>query len=135
MAPESPGKSDADAFAEAYRQHAATLRNWYVAYGIGGPVLFLGNEKLAQKLVAAGEFGRVGVLFLLGVALQVALAMCDKYADWICYYQAAKPSALRSPLSPLAEWWVEANWPSLLLDAGSFILFAAATVLAFRAVV
>ncbi len=135
MATGASGKSDADAFAEAYRQHAATLRNWYVAYGIGGPVLFLGNEKLAQKLVAAGEFGIVGVLFLVGVAFQVVLAMFDKYADWICFYQAANPSAPPSPLYGLAAWWVKTNWPSLLLDVGSFILFAAATVLAFRAVV
>ncbi len=37
-----------------YEGYAQTLRTWFVAYGIGGPVLFLSSDGLREQLVASG---------------------------------------------------------------------------------
>ena len=34
---------------ENYAEYAKTLRSWLVAYGIGGPVLFLTNKDAPEK--------------------------------------------------------------------------------------
>jgi len=123
--------AEAKAFAEAYRHHAGTLRNWFVAYGIGAPVLFLSNEKLWAKFAQTGHAKQIGALFLLGVAAQVSLALVDKYADWLCFIVLTKPETHQGRFHRAAEWWVEANWPSIALDFASLILFALATWIAF----
>jgi hypothetical protein len=128
-APSSPNP-EADAFTAAYRHHATTLRNWFVAYGVGGPVLFLTNDKLYTALKASGNLGLIGWTFLTGVALQVLLAFIDKYADWICYQKSITNPANPSRLQRAASWWVEANVPSVLLDLASGVLFGIATVTA-----
>lgn len=123
---------DAEAFAAAYRQHATTLRNWFVAYGVGGPVVLLTNSTLLAALKASSDLATVGWSFLLGVGLQVLLALIDKYADWICYRHALHPDNPATKCQRLATWWVEANAPSFLMDLSSMVLLSVATVTVFR---
>lgn len=130
----SPANTEAESYAAAYRQHATTLRNWLVAYGVGGPALFLTNDTLRNALKGSGFLQLVGWTFLLGVALQVCLAFIDKYADWICYQRCMNPAWPPSCASRLATWWVDANAPSILVELGSMVLFAIATVTAFQTV-
>jgi hypothetical protein len=127
----SDPKTEAEEYAAAYRQHATTLRNWIVAYGVGGPVIFLGNDKLRDSLRDSGYLQVVGWTFLIGVALQVVLSFLDKYADWICWQDCVTPNQRR--WTRRAKWWVNANWPTMLLESASMILLAVATVFAFNA--
>lgn len=131
--PETSPNPEAEGYATAYRQHATSLRNWLVAYGVGGPALFLTNDKLRDALKASGCLQLVGWTFLLGVALQVCLSFLDKYADWICYQRCLNPNWPESRASRLAAWWVDANAPSIVIELASMILFAVATVAAFQA--
>jgi hypothetical protein len=132
---------DAKDYAEAYRQHATTLRNWFVAYGVGGPAVLLTNEKLQLALKSSGSYALVGWFFLAGVALQVLLAFVDKYADWICYWRCEKAPPAAPPQAPppltlsqrLAAWWVQDNRPSIALDLASMAFLAFATGTAFYA--
>lgn len=41
-------------FYEAYVGFARALRVGFIAYGIGGPAVFLTNEAAASKLIASG---------------------------------------------------------------------------------
>jgi hypothetical protein len=37
-----------------YLEYNRVLRTWFVAFGIGGPALFLANDSVSKKLAAAG---------------------------------------------------------------------------------
>jgi len=125
---------------EAYRQHAATLRNWFVVYGIGGPVLVVTHDTILSKVLNSGHVITVALLFFAGVFSQIFLAMCDKYADYILYRQElvlVDPRAKRllqqhgkvaECLDRFAENWIAKNWPSIVLDVLTLMSFVAATV-------
>ena len=134
-------------YAEAYRQHTAALRHWFLAYGIGGPVLFVGNEHIWKRVQHAAGLEWVGGTFLAGIALQVMLAIVDKYADWIGYCWTAEPlPALPTTARRLkklgrwiedrkhgaSDWWIHNDWPSVLGDAATAALFGLATINAFK---
>ncbi len=47
--------NQATEYLEAYAEHSKVIRTWFVAYGIGAPVLLLTNEALARTLKASGS--------------------------------------------------------------------------------
>ena len=112
---------------EAYRHHAATLRNWYVAFGVGAPVLFLSNEDLWQKFASSDKFVAISSIFFMGVAFQILLAFFDKYANWVRYYELVTKN--NKPSHKIAEWWMHNDFLSIFLDIGSLVLFGIATFL------
>jgi hypothetical protein len=65
-----------------YLEYNKVLRTWFVAFGIGGPALFLANETLAKRLAQVGLLKPVVALFLAGVAAQVLGAFINKIANW-----------------------------------------------------
>ncbi len=65
-------------FYAAYEEHTKTLRTWLVAYGIGAPVLFITHDTLMKAVQKSGEGRSLGLLFLIGVAIQVVLAALNK---------------------------------------------------------
>jgi hypothetical protein len=69
-------------FYEPYVALARSLRVWFIAYGIGGPVLFLSNETAWKSLIKAGQARAVALLFLAGVATQVITVLIHKAAMW-----------------------------------------------------
>lgn len=74
------GKTDKDGHFSNYSEYSKALRSWLVAYGIGGPVLFLTNEAVSQKLINNQNSKWIIFLFLSGVVLQVLLAFINKWA-------------------------------------------------------
>jgi hypothetical protein len=126
--------SESEEFATAYRQHATTLRNWFVAYGVGGPALLLTNEKLQSTLRTYGRIESIGWCFLVGVGLQVLLSFFDKYADFVCYWRCLENVTTPTSSQKIASWWAKSNWPSILIELTSMGLFALATGTVFRAV-
>jgi hypothetical protein len=115
-------------WAESYRQHAATLRT--VAFGVGGPVLVLGNEKAWKKVSRAADADWVGWLFFAAVGVQVALAIVDKYADWFGLYGALM-GATRTKKFKVAEWWLACDSISIAADVVAAACLAYAAYLLF----
>src|SRR5437667_8179111 len=74
-----------------YNEFAKALRTWFVAYGIGGPVLLLTNETLRSRIAASGSARYIAAAFLLGVAAQILLAILNKTTLWFCYRAAREP--------------------------------------------
>lgn len=110
-----------------YAEYSKTLRAWLVAYGIGGPVLFLTNDKAANKLATASNAGFVIKLFLVGVVLQIAGTAVNKWAAWHVW------SSLDEPLNDKG-WWLrqwcrinEQTWIDMAVDGLSIGAFAWAT--------
>jgi ascorbate-specific PTS system EIIC-type component UlaA len=110
-----------------YSDYSRSLRTWLVAYGVGGPVLFVTNETLAARIAESGYAGQIGSAFLLGVALQIILSLINKWGAWHMYagtgddeYQATRRY----------RFWAFVNqqsWLDLVLDVVSFGAFIFAT--------
>ena len=81
---QSPEDNTTTEYYNAYHYYSNLLRTWLVAYGVGGPILFLSNEALWKRLASDGT--SLGFLFLGGVALQVIVAALNKTVMWACYF-------------------------------------------------
>ena len=75
-----------------YADYSRTLRAWLVAYGIGGPILFVTNDKITEKVSKSGFATEIIALFLAGVGLQVLLSMVNKWGAWHLYRGAGDPA-------------------------------------------
>jgi hypothetical protein len=120
------------AFFANYSEYAKTLRAWLVAYGIGGPVLFLTNNDLSIALKTSACRNWIVDLFLVGVALQVILAFINKWCAWHMYI-GEYDSALQDKRGyKFWSWLNERSWIDMTFDGLSLISFAVSTLLAIH---
>src|SRR4030042_1486788 len=75
---------------EAYFEYNRILRTWLVAFGIGGPALFLVHKDIVQQLIANNKLIQIGILFMIGVICQVIGAFLNKIANWYVHLPTAK---------------------------------------------
>lgn len=108
---------------QAYAEYNKTLRTWFVAFGVGGPALFLVNEKLAAALVQAGQLRLVVILFLSGATAQVLGAFLNKVANWYVYQSMVSDDMNGTPVHKASEYFVNVFWPDILLDVGTIASF------------
>ena len=111
-----------------YEHYAHLLRTWLVAYGIGGPVILLTRPEIWMKNISPGYAKFVGVLFLVGVVLQVLLALINKTVAWICYYGGTKETCK-------PKWWYKCAYRvsemfliDFIVDLLTIVLFSIATI-------
>lgn len=116
-------------FYEAYAGFARSLRTWFIAYGIGAPVLFLTNKE-AWSLISASAQGRtIAYLFLAGVALQIVAAMIYKTAMWYLYVSELENHRASDWRVKVADWISENYWLEIIVfDLGALVLFGWATL-------
>jgi hypothetical protein len=123
----SKGKSkpeeDAVGTFQAYAEYNKILRTWFVAFGVGGPALFLVNDKLSHALVQASQLRLVVVLFLAGATAQVLGAFLNKVANWYMYQSMVDDKADGTLTHKVSEYFVNAFWPDILLDLGTIASF------------
>ena len=134
--PTEPQKRDSDKASDLfddYDEFAKVLRTWFVAYGIGGPVLLLTNETVRLKLAASGHARCIASAFLIGVGLQVLLALFNKTALWLCYRAEREPRLRQKIVYRAAEWFVYEFWIDFLADLSSFGVLAWATLSSIHA--
>lgn len=140
--------SSSDGHYKVYEEHMKTLRAWFVAYGVGGPVLFITQQDFAATLVDSGWSQLIGVLFLVGVLLQALVALFNKWVNWGLYYfdeddadtssvvdtvetssDAVDTEMQSQRLRRLCESYSSKVWVDILADLATLVLFAIATVL------
>ena len=114
-----------DAF-KAYLEYNKILRTWFVAFGIGGPALFLVNEKVAERLANIGELKLIATMFLIGAAAQIGGALLNKAANWYVYRSAWGDPETKHWRFALANWLVEQFWVDLVLDIITITCFGVA---------
>lgn len=108
-----------------YLEYNRVLRTWFVGFGIGGPALFLVNEKVAQRLAGAGELTLVASLLLIGAAAQVLGAFINKLANWYSY--AASVDTDPDKLAyRVAAWLVDQFWIDVTLDLLTILVYGKA---------
>ena len=115
-----------------YAEYAKTLRTWLVAYGIGAPVLFVTNPEVAKQVKSSGVGSCIVYLFMIGVALQIVIALVNKWAAWHMYY-GEEDSNYRAKKSYKRWEWINSQTRiDLCLDTLSIACFVVATVWVLR---
>lgn len=110
-----------------YADYSRTLRAWLVAYGIGGPVLFLTNEKVTERVSASPYGDQIVAAFLIGVALQIGLALINKWGAWHMYAGAGDKDYQSSWRYKFWGFVNAQSWIDFWLDVISLIAFVFAT--------
>jgi hypothetical protein len=117
---------DASDAISAYLEYNKVLRTWFVAFGIGGPALFLVNEKIAGELAKLGSLRLVAACFLGGAVAQVVCAMINKFANWYVYMATIDTARKYSWQCKLADKVIEQFWFDILIDVGTLVAFGIA---------
>ena len=145
--------ASSDGHYKVYEEHMKTLRAWFVAYGVGGPVLFITQQEFAATLAGSGYAKLIGMLFLVGVLLQALVALFNKWVNWGLYYfdeddmeatidtidtsidTADGPvDTTDAPTRPnglqrFCESYSSKVWIDIVADVATLVLFAVATVI------
>lgn len=120
-------RDSSDAFFKAYDDGARILRAWFIAYGVGAPVLFLTREDVTDKITQSGRGMTIVVLFLMGVLFQVVIAAINKWANWYLYaYSEDKPED-RPWIYAVAAWISDKFVIDVACDLASLVAFTWAT--------
>jgi hypothetical protein len=123
---EPPAKKGAEEFA-AYLEYNKILRAWFVAFGIGGPALFLINRPIGERLAENGQLRAVAAMFLIGAGSQVLGAMLNKIGNWYVYRASFDDQYSRTCRFAIFNWLVHQFWLDILLDLVTVVLFGMAT--------
>lgn len=125
------GDTEAESLFKTYGVYARTLRAWFVAYGIGGPVLLLTNDTVNQAFRSSPLGRSIAGAFLIGVATQVVLAFLNKTVIWASYFATIRPEVSESRKYRAAAWVAEQYWIDVVADVATIGLFGWATWAAF----
>lgn len=136
MAPAGPSTADEKEVTEhgffaPYAEFAKTLRTWYVAYGIGGPVLMLSQERVATAVLGSGAARTIVIAFLAGVGLQIVQAVVYKIAMWNLYMAELDPKLSKLLRTRVSDFISESLTIEVFFDLITLALFAYATVKLF----
>lgn len=107
---------------KSYLEYNKVLRTWFVAFGIGGPAMFLVHEEIPKVLEKAGNLQIVLALFLIGAAAQVVGALINKVANWYVYLGTIKENSTGYKYV-IADWLIEQFWIDILIDLITIISF------------
>jgi len=114
-------------FYEAYAGFARNVRTWFIAYGIGAPVLFVSNQELWKQIAGSGEGRTIAYLFLAGVAVQIAAAMIYKTAMWYLYVSELDRHRAKGWRYRLSDLVSESYLLEMGFDVATLVLFGVAT--------
>jgi hypothetical protein len=129
---EKPSKKEEGGYYEAYVGFARTLRLWFIAYGVGGPALFLTHETAGARLLASGSGRPVAYFFLAGVVLQILVALLFKSAMWYLYLGEFDDRVKSWRLYRTSDWLSESYAIEFVCDLVTLVLFAGATLRLLR---
>lgn len=111
---------------EKYGEYNKILRSWFIAFGIGGPALFLTNKEVREELICKTQMKSVAVLFLVAVFIQVVAAYVNKSANWYVYMGGLKQRLKDTRWYKFNRWLMDQLWIDVVLDLGTLSLFAVA---------
>src|SRR5688500_3624771 len=109
-----------------------------VAYGIGGPILLLTNRDAPEALAKSPHLQTIVTLFVLGVGLQILLALINKWAAWHMYrgayamfqHERGDPDCdghYSSKTYGIWRWIIKQRWIDFVVDVGALSVFSIAT--------
>ncbi len=136
--------SDHESHFANYAEYSKTFRSWMVAYGIGGPILLLVSKDAPQTVAGSAQLPTIVTLFVVGVGLQIFLALLNKWAAWQMYRGAWSSYCSENNISGgdlhhktriYAVWsWINnrQSWVDFACDVLALAAFSYATWLVLR---
>lgn len=118
--------SDANHHLKLYEEYNKSLRTWFLSFGIGAVVLLISNADLAAKFAKSPEKTSVVTLFLIGCAIQVAIAFVNKVCSWCMYNGDLNEEFTATRYYKIADAVNSWFWLDVLLDLATIILFGVA---------
>lgn len=110
-------------FLDLYKEYGSSLRNWFVAFGIGSVVFVLGRQDVVAVLKEEGVyFWSFGVL-LVGVIVQIVVVFLNKMSNYLNYILAIENRDAKD------KW--EAFWSALSYHYWIDVLADIATIACF----
>jgi hypothetical protein len=122
-----PGFKKANEEFEAYLEYNKVLRAWFVAFGVGGPALFLIYQPVGARLSENGQLQAVAAMFLIGAGSQVLGAMLNKIGNWYVYRGSFDAAYRGTRRFSFFHWLVQQFWLDIVLDLTTIVLFGWAT--------
>lgn len=130
---DTPQNDNDSVFYAPYKSFATSLRAWFIAYGIGAPIVFLSNDT-TQKAISEYESNKYLIaLFLSGVVLQTIQALLYKHTMWHLYMGEGNDSYHENNLYKISESISEAYWLEVIFDLATVFVYALATWHTFKA--
>ena len=111
---------------EKYSEYNKILRSWFIAFGIGGPALFLTNKEVRDELISKTQMESVAFLFLVAVFIQVVAAYVNKSTNWYVYMGGEKQHLKDTRWYKFNRWLIDQFWIDIVLDLVTLSLFAVA---------
>ncbi len=115
-----------DVYGESYTRYEKMLRTWFVAYGIGGPVLFMTQDSLREALSASPDAKLIVYCFLAGLLFQVIENFLYKVCMWYLYRESANENNCHC-MYTFSNWVENHNSIDIILDLLTIGLFSYAT--------
>ena len=118
-------------FGEGFSGYEKTLWTWFVAYGIGGLIIFVTQLQNQKLIVDKKNASCIAICFLFGVLSQIIESILYKATTWYPYYRELK----KLEKDERNKWWYKMSdwvhcnyWIDLLFDVGTVVFFSIATV-------
>jgi hypothetical protein len=80
-------KASRDANLALYSEYNKTLRSWLVAFGIAVPAVFVTSKDAKEFLLKSPDLQLIIIVFLFGVASQIAISFLNKFISWSAYHR------------------------------------------------
>lgn len=119
-----------DEYFTQYWQYATNLRNWFIAYGVGGILLLTRMDAVFNSPAAAhvepGRKVQAIALFIFGLATQVLLTLLNKTAHYYAYQKYLDTTERRRH-----RWALQACgafWIDFTLDILTLVWYIAGTI-------
>lgn len=122
-------------FWETYSQSSRTVRDWFLAFGIGAPAIFVTSEYATRALVQSGTARRVVMLYLAGVGLQVAIGVIYKHSMSYLYLHEGNEKAKDYLLDKVICSITDQTFFDFLIDVATLGFFSYATYLVVNALI
>jgi hypothetical protein len=113
---EKPDTAEAKEQFANYSEYNKTLRTWFVSFGVGGPVALLINPGLLKPLKEAQDLAYAVYPFLFGCAVQILVALLNKYSSWYAYAAETHPPRKSRKLYKFWVWVSVQIWIDILAD-------------------
>ena len=119
---------DAKDYFEQYWRYCSSLRNWFVAYGIGGCILFLTDKAKVFQGLTSSKKTIIVILFLVGVIAQIVLAFFNKWIHWYIYWGKEEIEFRKTKRYKVANYLSSFFEIDVVVDMITFATFVVATV-------
>lgn len=113
---------------EQYWRYCAAVRNWLVGFGVGSCILLVSEKSGIFKDVSHEKKGNILIWLMIGIVVQIVLALVNKYIHW-CVYWGMESKEFRKSI-----WYRAANRVSrwFLIDVCADVFSIVAFIIAGR---